>query len=414
MIIERSVQEKMSIGSTMLWDELKERGFIFSVSAEERLKERLQKPLTLYIGFDATAPAFHVGHLMIFMLLRHFQKAGHQVIALLGGGTTRIGDPSDKNAERPLMSKEAIETNIKALQVVLEKMLDQGALRVVNNADWLGDINYLDFLRDVGRHFSVNRLVGFDFVKRRLEQNKPLSFLELNYILLQSYDFLSLSDRYDCCLQLGGQDQWANILSGVELVHKARQKEVFGVTCPLLTTASGQKMGKTAQGAVWLDADKFSPYDFWQFWRNTSDADTARFLRLYTELPLQEIAQDAALEGVAINRAKEKLADCVTQLVHGEERLKEARAQTASLFENTAADDALSLNLKEPLDLLSVIEKTGFVSSRSEARRMVRSGAVRLDNAVQDDEKRQLTPSLLKDKPLKLSVGKKRHIFLKS
>ena len=398
-----------------LWHELKKREFIFDASSKDVLKERLEKPLTLYMGFDVTAPSFHVGHLVPLMLLRHFHKAGHRVIVLIGTGTSRIGDPSDKKAERPMLELEVIQSNAQKLKQSLQKIIDHPDLLVVDNADWLCDINYLNFLRDVGRHFSVGRMVSFDFIKNRLEQNLPLSFLEMNYILLQSYDFLTLFDRFDCCLQVGGQDQWANMLSGTELIRKARQKDAFVLTCPLLTTSDGKKMGKTESGAVWLDPELLSPYEFWQFWRNITDADVYRFLKLFTFLPLTEIAQAETCTGADLNAWKVTLADHVTRLVHGEEGLLEAHKTTEMFFENQSLDKTSIRSLTHlgdgPYNILDVLLETNMAASKSEARKLIRGGAVRLGDTKITDE----TICLVTEpgrRPQKLSVGKKKHVLL--
>lgn len=398
-----------------LWHDLTERGFIFDASSKEALQKRLENPLTLYMGFDVTAPSFHVGHLVPLMLLRHFHKAGHRVIVLIGTGTSRIGDPSDKKAERPMLDLETIQSNAEKLRQSLKKIIDHPDLLVVDNADWLCEINYLDFLRDVGRHFSVNRMVRFDFIKNRLDQNLPLSFLEMNYILLQSYDFLTLFDRYDCCLQLGGQDQWANMLSGTELIRKTRQKDAFVLTCPLLTTSDGKKMGKTESGAVWLDPELLSPYEFWQFWRNVADADVYRFLKLFTFLPRQEITPAETCDGASLNAWKVRLADHVTRLVHGEAGLLEARQKTNMFFDNDPLDKNSIIDLtplgEGPYNILDVLLETRMADSKSEARQLIRAGAVRLGDIKITDETTSLEP-IQDGSPQKLSVGKKRHALL--
>jgi len=399
--------------STLL-SELKERGFVFALSSEERLAQSLQKPITLYAGFDATASSFHVGHLMLFMLFRHFQKAGHRIIALLGGGTTQVGDPSDKNAQRPLMSLEDIQSNVDHLKKTFERLLDPHQLIIKNNASWLLDINYVQFLREVGRHVSLNRLLSFDFIKRRIAQEKPISFLEVNYILLQSYDFLHLFQTEKCILQLGGQDQWANIISGIELIHKVMHKEAFGFTLPLLTTASKQKMGKTASGAVWLDAEKLSPYNFWQFWRNVADDDVLRFLKIFTFLPLEEIKALENYQGHELNKAKVLLADHVTEFVHGTAGLQQAHKNTNVLFKGEGrAEECIHLqSLEEPV--INVLERIGFVTSRSEARRKIKEGAVRInDEAIQTEALKWRDYKIKNNSLIKLSLGKKKHVLLK-
>ena len=402
--------------SNTLWDTLKERGFIFDASSPEILQTRLETPLTLYMGFDVTAASFHVGHLVPLMLLKHLHTAGHRVIVLIGTGTSRVGDPSDKKAERPLLDLDTIKNNAYGLKKCLQKFLNHPDLLVVDNADWLCDLNHLDFLRDVGRHFSVNRMMSFDFIKNRLAQNLPLSFLEMSYMLLQSYDFLTLFDRYDCCLQIGGQDQWANMISGTDLIRKSRQKEAFVLTCPLLTTSDGKKMGKSENGAIWLDPELLSPYEFWQFWRNTADADVFRFLKLFTFLPLEEIEAARRCQGAELNVWKITLADHVTQLVHNDAGLQSARQTTKMLFEDDSSADIITFDLKKalghpPYNILDVLVATEFASSKSEARRLVRAGAIKLDQTKISDE----TVSFLtgeKAPPKKLSLGKKKHVYL--
>ncbi len=397
--------------------ELQDRGFVFDLSSPEALSSRLEKPLTLYMGFDVTAPSFHAGHLMPIMLLKHFQNRGHRIIVILGTGTSRIGDPSDKKSERPMMSPETIAQNAQALRAMLTQLLGEERLILLDNAEWLGSLSHLDFLRDVGRHFSVNRMVSFDFIKNRLQQNLPLSFLEMSYLLLQSYDFLFLNDRYDCCLQIGGQDQWANMISGTELIRKTRKKEAFVLTCPLLLTSDGKKMGKSETGAIWLDPSLLSPYDFWQFWRNVSDVDVVRFLKLFTFLPLQEIEKAAQETGADLNSWKALLADHVTTFVHGEKGLQEAQQKTRALFQEgqeTSGDvaDLSSIEQEGRYALLDVLVAVGFVSSKAQARRAVREGAVRLGNDVLCDENHYLTKNTAQGKPLKLSLGKKKHVLL--
>jgi tyrosyl-tRNA synthetase len=404
------------------WHELEARGFIAQSSDLESLKEASQKPLTLYIGADATAKSFHAGHLVFFMLLRHFQRAGHRVLFLLGGATTRIGDPSDKRSARPLLEEGMISQNVERLLQTTRTLLKN--VTVVNNQDWLCDVKYVDFLRDVGRHFSVNRMLGFDFIKSRLEANLPLSFLEMNYILMQSYDFLHLHDHEGCTLQVGGQDQWANIISGVDLIRRLRQNAAYALTYPLLTTSDGQKMGKTQDGAVWLNADLFSPYDFWQFWRNTNDQDVIRLLRLLTFIPLNEIDSLAQKSGQALNEVKIILADHITRFVHGEDALKRVHAATKTLFQKHSAEKLSQISDKgytlTPVEakvgfpLIEALLKLGFASSKGDARRLIRGGGVYLNDQKMTDEACMLFASDFKNTSvLKLSAGKKRHGVIK-
>lgn len=393
-----------------LWRDLRARGFIADMSDAQGLDEASEISLTVYAGFDATAPSFHVGHLMLFMLLNHLQRAGHKVIALIGGGTTQVGDPSDKKAERPALEKKLIQENVTKLSATFANLLKGGALQVVNNADWLENVGYLDFLKNVGRHFSVNRMLTFDFIKNRLRANLPLSFLEMGYLLLQSYDFLKLYQQYNCTVQVGGQDQWANIISGVDLIRRVEQKQAFAVTCPLLTTSSGIKMGKTAKGAIWLDAEKLSAYDFWQFWRNTADDDVGRFLKLFTFLELDEINELTRCQGQALNKAKEYLADEVTLFVRGKEGLQEARKQTKALF-GKKIDAGFIHTIKSNGLLMDLLVQANLVPSKSEARRAMRAGSVRVNDVLEKDET-SVSQDFLVGQKLKLSVGKKKHAFV--
>lgn len=397
-----------------VWDVLQQRGFLFDVSGIELLKEESKKPLAVYAGFDLTAESFHVGHLVPLMALRHLQRAGHKVVALLGGATTRIGDPSDKNAERPMLAEAVIEKNKACLRKAFQHFLCDGPLEIVDNSDWLSSVKYLEFLRDIGRHFSMNRMMKFEFIRRRLDANLPLSFLEVNYIALQSYDFLHLFDTFGCKVQLGGQDQWANIISGVELVRRVRDEKAFAVTCPLVTTSSGQKMGKTASGAVWLDAEKCSPYDFWQFWRNTTDADVGRFLKLFTFLDMDQVKRLESLEGQELNKAKEVLADQVTALLHGQEAAENACTQAQKLFAGQGGEAEQAFVVSDPsMELSQLLVDIGLVSSKSEARRLIRSKAVKLDGHVATDETANLETAMSappkSGQAIHLSVGKKKH-----
>lgn len=375
-----------------------------------------------YIGFDATADSLHVGHLLQIMTLRQLQRHGHKPIVLVGGGTTRIGDPSFRTESRPLLSDEEIARNIRGIRSVFDRFLTFGDgptdAVLVNNADWLDRLGYISMLRDIGRHFSVGRMLSFDSVKSRLERQEGLSFLEFNYMILQAYDFLELFRRNGCRLQMGGSDQWGNIINGVELVRRVERREMFGLTTPLLTTASGAKMGKTAAGAVWLNADRLSPYEYWQFWRNTDDADVTRFLRLFTDLPLEEIARIEA--DVGINEAKKLLADETTRLAHGAEAARGASETARQTFERGQAAEGLpTLHLENSeLDggffILDLLIRAGFTSSRGEGRRLVQGAGVRIDDAVVSDEHLRIDAvALSREKPIRLSVGRKRHVLLK-
>ena len=404
---------------------LEERGFIQQCSDREGLQAALkEKPLTAYIGFDCTGPSLHVGHMLGIMMLRHLQKAGHKPIVLMGGGTTKVGDPSGKDESRQLLSDRQIDANMASIRESFSSFLTFGDgpsdAIMVNNAEWLNELAYIDFLRDYGRHFSVNRMLTFDSVRLRLEREHPLSFLEFNYMILQAYDFLELSRRYDCRLQMGGSDQWGNIVNGIELGRRIDRKTLFGITCPLITTASGAKMGKTAEGAVWLKPEMMSPYDYWQFWRNTDDADVGRFLKFYTDIPFDEIARLEALEGSEINEAKKILAHEATVLLHGRDAAN-AAAETARrtfeegvLAESLPTVDVAQADLNEGFGLLSALVTAGLAGSNSEARRHIKGGAVRINDQATSDERRVLSgDDMTKEGLIKLSLGKKRHVLLK-
>ena len=403
---------------------LQDRGFIHQGTDLEALDAAaLDGVVTAYIGFDATAASLHVGSLLQIMMLRWLQKTGHRPIVLMGGGTTKVGDPTDKDKQRPLLTDDQIPANIAGIRTVFSKFLDfgdgaTGAL-MVNNADWLEKLGYVEFLRDYGVHFTINRMLAFDSVKLRLEREQPLTFLEFNYMLMQAADFLELNRRYGCILQLGGSDQWGNIINGVELVRRVEARPAFGLTSPLLTTASGAKMGKTAEGAVWLNADMRSPYDYWQFWRNTEDADVGRFLKLFTELPLDEIARLEALPGAQINEAKKVLADEATTLLHGAEAAATARAAAESAFEQGGLSidlphfDIPIAQLGEGIALATLVADAGLATSRSEARRLAQGGGVRVNDEQEKDGMRLLTAADLKDGVIKLAAGKKKIILVR-
>ena len=403
---------------------LSERGFIHQVSDETGLDDLLRKEtVTAYIGFDPTASSLHAGSLIQIMMLHWFQKTGHRAISLMGGGTGMVGDPSFKEEARQLMTVETIEANIASIKQSFSNYLTYGdgpkdAL-MINNADWLRSLNYLEFLRDVGRHFSVNRMLAFESVKTRLDREQSLSFLEFNYMILQAYDFVELAKRYDCRLQMGGSDQWGNIVSGVDLVRRVDHKAAFGLTTPLLTTASGGKMGKTAQGAVWLNAEQLSPYDYWQFWRNADDADVGKFLRLFTDLPLDEVARLEALDGAAINDAKKALADAATTMLHGADAAAHARGAAEAAFEQgkLSADlPTVELARDEVIGAMvaAVTTKAGLTTSNGEARRLAQGGGLRLNDAVIDDGARLIEASDVNaDGVFKLAAGKKKIVLVR-
>ncbi len=398
------------------------RGFMADCTDLEGLDEALLAGITPgYIGFDATAPSLHVGSLIQIMMLRWLQKTGHRPIVLMGGGTTKVGDPSFRADERPLLSPEQIEANIAGIRKVFGHYLrfgDAGTdALMVNNAQWLDGLNYLEFLRDIGRHFSINRMLSFESVKTRLDREQSLSFLEFNYMILQAYDFLELNRRYGCRLQMGGSDQWGNIVNGIELTRRVLGAEVFGLTSPLLTTSDGRKMGKSAGGAVWLNAEMLSPYEFWQYWRNVTDADVGRFLKLYTELPIEECERLGALEGAAINEAKIRLANEVTALAHGAEAAAAAEATAREVFERGGAGEdlpTLRLSAAEIGDGISAAQlfvRSGLAPSGKEAKRLIAGGGARLNDAPLSDPGQMFDAGALAE-PLKLSAGKKRHALV--
>jgi len=399
---------------------LAERGFIHQVSEPEALDARAKAgQIAAYIGFDCTAASLHVGSLLPIMMLYWLQKTGHRPIALMGGGTTRVGDPSGKDETRRVLTDEAINENLKGIRAVFSKFLkfeDSGGNAIMsNNADWLNKLNYIDFLRDVGRHFSVNRMLSFDSVKLRLDRQQELSFLEFNYMVLQAYDFVELSKRYNCVLQMGGSDQWGNIVNGIDLGRRMLNAQLFALTSPLITTSSGAKMGKTAAGAVWLNTDLVSPYDYWQYWRNTEDGDVVRFLKLFTVLPLDEIAHLAALKGNEINEAKKILATEATALVHGRAAADQAAETARKTFEEGAPAETLpTVVVERPIGVLIAAVQTGAVSSTSEARRQIKNGGIKLNGVVVTDEKMTLTTDNATPEGVHiLSIGKKRHFQLK-
>jgi tyrosyl-tRNA synthetase len=383
-----------------------------------------QGPVTAYIGFDCTAPSLHVGSLVSIMLLRLFQQTGHKPIVLMGGGTTRVGDPSGKDESRKMLTDEDIAANMNGIKQVFQKFLTFGDgptdAVMVNNADWLDELKYIELLRDIGPHFTVNRMLTFDSVKLRLEREQPLTFLEFNYMILQAYDFVELAKRNGCALQMGGSDQWGNIVNGVELGRRIADKQLYGLTTPLLTTASGAKMGKTADGAVWLNEDALSHYDYWQYWRNTEDADVGKFLRLFTELPLDEIARLEALEGAEINDAKKILADEATKLCRGADAAAEARKTAETTFEQGGMGDTLpsvdvpSSELDAGIGVLALFTRAGLSASNGEARRLVQGGGAKLnDAAITDVNATASLADVNAEGVIKLSAGKKRHALVR-
>jgi tyrosyl-tRNA synthetase len=404
---------------------LSERGFIHQISDETGLDELFAKEVvTAYIGFDATAKSLHAGSLIQIMMLHWMQKTGHRPIALMGGGTSMIGDPSFKDEARKLLTPADIEANLAGIRRNFAPYLAFGEgprdAVMVNNADWLMEINYVSFLRDVGRHFSVNRMLSFDSVKLRLDREQSLSFLEFNYMILQAYDFVELSKRYGCRLQMGGSDQWGNIVNGIDLGHRMGTPQLFALTSPLLTTSSGAKMGKTASGAVWLAPDMLNPYEFWQYWRNTEDADVSRFLKLYTTLPMDEIARLELLGGAEINEAKKTLATEITALLHGRQAAEAAAETARKTFEEGALAESLPTvevprtSLEGGVGLLSLFVTAGLAASNGEARRHVQGGAVRLNDRPVSDERHTVTlADLTQEGVIKLSLGKKKHILIR-
>ncbi len=394
----------------------KERGYIHQTSDEAELDAALNKGgLTAYIGYDCTADSLHVGHLMPTMLLRLLQKTGGKPIALIGGGTTKVGDPSGKDDARQLLTDEVIEANKIGIRRTFEALLDfnAGAL-MLDNAEWLDGLRYIPFLRDIGRHFSVNRMLTMDSVRLRLEREQPLSFLEFNYMLLQSYDFLELHRRHGAVLQMGGSDQWGNIIMGAELIRRVAGGHAHVLTTPLLTTASGAKMGKTASGAVWLNPDRLSPYDYWQYWRNTEDADVGRFLALFTELPMAEVKRLGALAGAEINEAKKILATEATAILHGR-AAAEAAAETArrAFEQGEAAETLPSLVATLPAGIIDLLAEAKLVASKGEARRLMAQGGVRLNDAPVSDVAAMVTAADLRDGAAKLSLGRKKHLLVR-
>jgi len=403
---------------------LQARGYIHQITHPDELDAAAAGGIvTAYIGFDATAPSLHVGSLIQIMMLRRLQQAGHKPIVLMGGGTTKVGDPTGKDESRKLLSDADIAANIAGIKSVFAKFLTFGdgptdAVMVDNDA-WLSKFGYVQFLRDYGVHFTVNRMLAFDSVKLRLEREQPMTFLEFNYMLMQAVDFLELNRKFGCVLQMGGSDQWGNILNGVELTRRVDQKAAYGLTTPLLATASGAKMGKTMSGAVWLNAEQLSPYDYWQFWRNTEDADVGRFLKLFTDLPLDEIARLEALPGAQINDAKKVLADEATRMAHGEDAARSARDAAEKAFEQgvTSADlptfEVPAADLKAGIVLANLFADAGLAASRGEARRLAQGGGVKVNDQAEPDANRVISEADLIDGVVKLAAGKKKIVLVK-
>ncbi len=400
-----------------------ERGYLADCTDYQGLDEALSKGVVpAYIGYDATAASLHVGHLLNVMMLRWLQKTGHKPITLMGGGTTKVGDPSFRSDERPLLGPEQIASNISGMQKVFARYLSYGEgptdALMLDNAEWLDNLNYLEFLRDIGRHFSVNRMLSFESVKSRIDREQSLSFLEFNYMILQAYDFLELNRRYGCVLQMGGSDQWGNIVNGIDLTRRVLDHEIYGLTSPLLTTSDGRKMGKSAGGAVWLNEEMLSPYEFWQFWRNTTDADVGRFLKLYTELPVAECERLGALSGSEINEAKIVLADEVTALLHGRDAAETAKATAREVFEKGGVgDDLPTLTLTEAevaegISVVQLIVRAGLAASGKEAKRLISDNGARLDDAPLTEAGLMIDRAAL-TAPIKLSAGMTRHALVR-
>ena len=403
---------------------LTERGYVHQCTDLEALDAAAAVgPITAYVGFDATADSLHVGNLVSIMLLRRLQQTGHRPIVVMGGGTTKVGDPSGKDESRKLLTPEIIAANIASIRTAFDRFLTFGDgprdAVMIDNAQWLDRLAYVDFLRQYGPHFTINRMLTFDSVKLRLEREQPLTFLEFNYMLMQAVDFLELERRQGCVLQMGGSDQWGNIVNGVELIRRMDARPAFGLTTPLITTSSGAKMGKTAAGAVWLNADRLSPYDYWQFWRNTEDADVGRFLKLFTDLSIDEIARLEALEGAGINEAKKVLADEATALMHGRDAAAAARGAAEAAFEQGRLSQDLPTfevaraDLEAGLQLAGLAADAGLASSRGDARRLAQGGGLRLNDEAISDGARMVTLEDLRDGAIKLAAGKKKIVLVK-
>ncbi|MDA7759313.1 tyrosine--tRNA ligase [Amylibacter sp.] len=403
--------------------EMLSRGFLQDCTDMQGLDEKLLEGcMPAYIGFDATADSLHIGSLIQIMMLRWLQKTGHKPIPLMGGGTTKIGDPSGKDESRQLITTEIINENINGIQKVFEKYLSFGDnsndAKIINNAEWLDKLNYIEFLRDIGKHFTINRMISMESVKLRLDREQPLTFLEFNYMLLQAYDFMELNNRYDVSLQMGGSDQWGNIVNGIDLTRRLNKKSVFGLTTPLLTKADGSKMGKSANGAIWLNSEKLSPYEFWQFWRNTLDADVGKFLKLFTELPVSECDRLGSLKGQNINEAKIILANEVTKMCHGEEAALSSEKTAHKVFTEDSSDEnlptleILNTEIIDGISFTQALVRTGLVSSGKEAKRIIAGGGARLNDQVINDAGFMLYAADLQKTP-KISASKKKHALIK-
>jgi tyrosyl-tRNA synthetase len=403
---------------------MQERGYIHQCSDIEALdKTACEGIVTAYVGYDATATSLHIGNLISLMMLRRLQQTGHRPIVVMGGGTTKVGDPSGKDTQRQMLTDDKIAANIASIKTVFDRFLGFGAgpgdCLMVDNDAWLSGFGYVEFLREFGPHFTINRMLSFDSVKLRLEREQPLSFLEFNYMLMQAVDFLELNRRHGCALQMGGSDQWGNIINGVELVRRIDGKQAFALTTPLLTTASGAKMGKTVSGAVWLNADLMSPYDYWQFWRNTEDGDVGRFMKLFTDLPLDEIARLEALEGAQINEAKKVLADEATTLLHGAEAARAARAAAEAAFEQGVSSADLptiatsKADLASGVPLANLVADAGLAGSRGEARRLAQGGGLKVNDKPEPDAGRLVTLADVIDGAIKIAAGKKKIVLVR-
>ncbi|MBN41951.1 MAG: tyrosine--tRNA ligase [Alphaproteobacteria bacterium] len=401
------------------------RGYLHQCTNLEALDARAADgSITAYVGYDATADSLHIGNLVSIMMLHWLQKTGHQPIVLMGGGTTKVGDPSGKDTTRQILTDEEIAANISSIRQTFDSFVNFGSgttdAILVNNAEWLDPLKYIPMLRNVGRHFTINWMLTYDSVKLRLEREQPMTFLEFNYMILQAYDFVELAQKHDCVLQMGGSDQWGNIINGIDLGRRVAEKELFGLTTPLITTASGAKMGKTAEGAVWLKADRFAPYDYWQFWRNTEDADVGRFLRLFTDLPLEEVKRLEALEGAEINDAKKILANAATNLLHGADTAKQAAETAQKTFEAGVTADGLPTTelpteeLEAGIALFALMARAGLAATNSEARRLIKGGGARINDTLVNNETHEVgTDAINSDGVIKLSAGKKRHALIR-
>jgi tyrosyl-tRNA synthetase len=404
---------------------IRERGYLHQCTDLDALDQLAANGMiTTYVGYDATADSLHIGNLVSIMMLHWLQQTGHRPIVLMGGGTTRVGDPSGRDETRRLLANAQIDANISGIRRTFDQFLTFGdngnGAFMVNNADWLDELQYIPFLRDVGQHFTINRMLTFDSVKLRLDREQPLTFLEFNYMILQAYDFLELARRHDCVLQMGGSDQWGNIINGVELGRRVANKSLHGLTTPLITTSSGAKMGKTAKGAVWLSAERFSPYDYWQFWRNTEDDDVGRFLRLFTTMPLAEIARLEVQEGTEINEAKKILATEATRLLHGSEAADRAAETARQTFEDGAVAESLPTieisrdDLAAGIAVFTLLAQAGLTTSNSESRRLIKGGGCRINDIAVTDEKAKISLDALNgNNVMKLSAGKKRHVLVR-